>query len=87
MSKVQPATALNPVSIGKIIRQKRKEAQMTQDVTAALCGISKKTLIKIEKGGDVYLSTLMQVLDALGIRLYIEHGQADNHSKVTDDWF
>ena len=44
---------LDPASLGLAIRERRKAARMTQEVTASLCGISKKTLIKIEKGGDV----------------------------------
>ena len=55
---------LDPASLGLAIRERRKAARMTQEVTASLCGISKKTLIKIEKGGDVYLSTLLQVMKA-----------------------
>ena len=43
--------ALDPASLGLAIRERRKAARMTQEVTASLCGISKKTLIKIEKGG------------------------------------
>lgn len=42
---------LDPASLGLAIRERRKAARMTQEVTASLCGISKKTLIKIEKGG------------------------------------
>ena len=42
---------LDPASLGLAIRERRKAAKMTQEVTASLCGISKKTLIKIEKGG------------------------------------
>ena len=62
---------LDPASLGLAIRERRKAARMTQEVTASLCGISKKTLIKIEKGGDVYLSTLLQVMKALGLHLQL----------------
>ena len=66
-----PPRGLDPVALGLAIRDRRKAAHMTQEVAAALCGISKKTLIKIEKGGDVYLSTLLQVMNALGMRLQL----------------
>ena len=66
-----PPRGLDPVALGLAIRDRRKAAHMTQEVTAALCGISKKTLIKIEKGGDVYLSTLLQVMNALGMSLQL----------------
>ncbi|TNI91931.1 helix-turn-helix domain-containing protein [Aeromonas allosaccharophila] len=86
--------ALDPASLGLAIRERRKAARMTQEVTASLCGISKKTLIKIEKGGDVYLSTLQQVMNALGLRLQLvqEAGSPatsdSSQSEVGDDeWF
>lgn len=86
--------ALDPASLGLAIRERRKAAKMTQEVTASLCGISKKTLIKIEKGGDVYLSTLLQVMNALGLRLQLvqEAGSQvtsdSSQSEVGDDeWF
>ncbi len=86
--------ALDPASLGLAIRERRKAARMTQEVTASLCGISKKTLIKIREGGDVYLSTLLQVMNALGLRLQLvqEAGSqitSDNSQpEVADDeWF
>lgn len=62
---------LDPVLLGLYIKDRRVNAKMTQEVTALLCGVSKKTLIKIEKGGDVYFSTLMKVMNSLGIKLSI----------------
>lgn len=89
-----PPKALDPASLGLAIRERRKAAKMTQEVTASLCCISKKTLIKIEKGGDVYLSTLLQVMNALGLRLQLvqEAGSQvtsdSSQSEVGDDeWF
>lgn len=86
--------ALDPASLGLAIRERRKAARMTQEVTASLCGISKKTLIKIEKGGDVYLSTLLQVMKALGLHLQLvqEVGSqvtsGNSQPEVGDDeWF
>ncbi len=85
---------LDPASLGLAIRERRKAARMTQEVTASLCGISKKTLIKIEKGGDVYLSTLLQVMKALGLHLQLvqETGSqatsGNSQPEVGDDeWF
>ncbi|MGY3928048.1 helix-turn-helix domain-containing protein [Aeromonas simiae] len=85
---------LDPASLGVAIRERRKAAKMTQEVTASLCGISKKTLIKIEKGGDVYLSTLLQVMKALGMRLQLEQeagaqlASGNNRPGIDDDeWF
>lgn len=68
--------------IGEAVKQRRLESKMTQEVAAAFCGISKKTLIKIEKGGDVYVSTLLQVFKALGIHLTLDAPTV--HSSDTD---
>ena len=85
---------LDPASLGLAIRKRRKAARMTQEVTASLCGISKKTLIKIEKGGDVYLSTLLQVMKALGLHLQLvqevgsQVASGNSQPEVGDDeWF
>lgn len=84
---------LDPASLGLAIRERRKAAKMTQEVTASLCGISKKTLIKIEKGGDVYLSTLLQVMNALGLRLQLvqdsvaQVASSNSQPEVDDEWF
>ncbi|SIR51423.1 transcriptional regulator, XRE family [Aeromonas sp. RU39B] len=84
---------LDPASLGLAIRDRRKAAKMTQEVTASLCGISKKTLIKIEKGGDVYLSTLLQVMNALGLRLQLvqdtgsQVASSNSQPEVDDEWF
>lgn len=85
---------LDLASLGLAIRERRKAARMTQEVTASLCGISKKTLIKIEKGGDVYLSTLLQVMKALGLHLQLvqevgsQVASGNSQPEVGDDeWF
>ena len=85
---------LDPASLGLAIRERRKAARMTQEVTASLCGISKKTLIKIEKGGDVCRSTLLQVMKALGLRLQLvqemgsQVASGNSQPEVGDDeWF
>ena len=85
---------LDPASLGLAIRERRKATRMTQEVTASLCGISKKTLIKIEKGGDVYLSTLLQVMKALGLHLQLvqevgsQVASGNSQPEVGDDeWF
>ena len=85
---------LDPALLGLAIRERGNAARMPKEVTASLCGISKKTLIKIEKGGDVYLSTLLQVMNALGLRLQLvqEAGSQvtsdSSQSEVGDDeWF
>lgn len=76
--------------LGEQIKQRRLASNMTQEVAASLCGISKKTLIKIEKGGDVYVSTLLQVCQAFGIRLNLQIPQSNGVNTIgdsDDDWF
>ncbi|MCE9786306.1 helix-turn-helix domain-containing protein [Shewanella chilikensis] len=63
------ASPLTPHSLGALIKARRKEAALTLDVAAMLCGVTKKTFIRVEKGEDVYISTVFKILDGLGIRL------------------
>ncbi|WP_420787603.1 helix-turn-helix domain-containing protein [Shewanella chilikensis] len=60
---------LTPYASGAWIKARRKEAALTQDVAAMLCGVTKKTFIRVEKGEDVYISTVFKILDGLGISL------------------
>ncbi|WP_335916271.1 helix-turn-helix domain-containing protein [Shewanella algae] len=60
---------LTPHSLGALIKARRKEAALTLDVAAMLCGVTKKTFIRVEKGEDVYISTVFKILDGLGIHL------------------
>ncbi|GGP45400.1 antitoxin HipB [Shewanella algicola] len=63
------ASALNQQSLGLLIKETRNNAALTQDVAAMLCGVTKKTLIRVEKGEDVYLSTVFKVLNGLGVSI------------------
>ncbi|MBO2651197.1 helix-turn-helix domain-containing protein [Shewanella algae] len=63
------ASTLTPHSLGALIKARRKEAALTLDVAAMLCGVTKKTFIRVEKGEDVYISTVFKILDGLGISL------------------
>lgn len=45
----------------------RKDQKMTQQELADMAGISRRTLILIEQGGDCALSTLRRLYTALGI--------------------
>ena len=61
--------ALKIEEIGETIRQRRKEMDVTLENLELVSGISRKTLIKLEKGGDVKFSTLTTVLGLLGLHL------------------
>ncbi len=59
-------------TIGKYIKQRRKELNVTQPVLATLSGIGLNTLVAIERGaGNPQIDTLNTVLDTLGLQLNI----------------
>ncbi len=61
--------ALTASEIGQTIRQRRKQLGFTlSDIEEATC-ISKKTIIKIEMGGDAKFSTITTLLSILGLSL------------------
>lgn len=74
---------LNQQSLGLLIKETRNSAALTQDVAAMLCGVTKKTLIRVEKGEDVYLSTVFKILNGLGIRI----DTAQNHNADPNVWY
>ena len=61
------ANALKLEEIGERIRLRRKKLKYTLEDIEKATGISRKTLIKLEKGGDVRFSTLTTVLSILVI--------------------
>ena len=63
------ANALKLEEIGERIRLRRKKLKYTLENIEKATGISRKTLIKLEKGGDVRFSTLTTVLSILGLTL------------------
>lgn len=72
--------ALNQQSLGLLIKETRKHAALTQNVAAMLCGVTKKTLIRVEKGEDVYISTVFKILNGLGISiLTAQQSEADSN--------
>ncbi|MCE9786313.1 helix-turn-helix domain-containing protein [Shewanella chilikensis] len=48
------------------MKARRKEAALTQDVAAMLCGVTNKTLIRVEMAEDVSISTVFKILHGLG---------------------
>ena len=60
-------------SIGKRIRERRKELGVNQQTLADLAGVGINTLLAIERGeGNPLLSTLVAILDTLGLQLDIK---------------
>ena len=63
--------------IGSRVRNVRRERGMRQVDLAALAGISRYTLIKLERGqlADVMYKTLLAILAPLGLELRVEAGR------------
>lgn len=90
--------ALSLEEIGVSVRLKRKALDYTLDDLELLTGVSKRTLIKLEAGGDVRYSTLLKVLSAVGLVLAfngpsvedlrkIRNGTYSTNSEDNIDWF
>ena len=61
---------LSPASIGKIVRQRRREMRLTQSDAAALCKVGTRFLSELENGKPtLHLGKVMQVLRAFGLQV------------------
>lgn len=74
-------SSLNQQSLGSLVKENRKKAGLTQEVAAMLCGVTKKTFIRVEKGEDVYISTVFKILDGLGIAIVDKQNSSENASE------
>jgi len=64
-------------NIGKFIKARRTQQKLSTQDTALLCNISSHTLNKIENGFEgVKFSTLLSVMNALGITLHVAPWEA-----------
>lgn len=83
--------ALSLKVIGETIRHRRKQLKYTLEDIEMMTEISRKTLIKLEKGGDVRFSTLTTVLSILGLMLdFSDQTKAllqDQSENIDDDWY
>ena len=69
----QQPDVLTPELLGQFIRAKRTQSGLRIDDAAALLGVAKDTLSKLERGhSGAQLGTLLQVLNGLGIALKVE---------------
>ena len=59
--------------IGTIIKERRKHLGVNQQTLADLAGVGLNTLVAIERGeGNPQLSTLLTILDTLGLQMDIK---------------
>ena len=83
--------ALSLKVIGETIRHRRKQLKYTLEDIEMMTEISRKTLIKLEKGGDVRFSTLTTVLSILGLTLdFSDQTKAllqDQSENIDNDWY
>ena len=73
-------SSLDQHSLGSMVKDSRKKAGLTQEVAAMLCGVTKKTFIRVEKGEDVYISTVFKILDGLGVAIVAKQNKRANAS-------
>ena len=59
-------------NLGDMIKYKRTKSKLSIKRTAMLCQISDKTLRSIEKGDNANSSTLLSVINMLGLKLRLE---------------
>lgn len=66
----QPLTAK---LIGQIIKARRTQSNLRLEDAAALCGVAKDTMMKIEHGqATCQLGSVLQICAGLGINLYVK---------------
>ena len=60
-------------TIGKQISERRKQLGISQHTLADLAGVGINTLVAMERGtGNPSLSTLLKVLDCLGLKMTVK---------------
>lgn len=67
-----------PMELGKIIRHKRKEIGVRQEIAAGMAGVGTKFLSQLENGKETAeLGKTLQVLRKMGLEVYIFPRSAD----------
>ncbi|PHQ55809.1 MAG: hypothetical protein COA30_06005 [Sulfurimonas sp.] len=56
-------------TLGEMIKYKRTKSKLSIKKTAQLCGISDKTLRTVENGGNINTSTLITIINMLGLKM------------------
>lgn len=71
--------------LGEAIKARRTQSNLRLEDAAALCGVAKQTLLRIEHGQDTsQLGNVLQICESLGITLYIKPWQETNEAE--DGW-
>lgn len=61
------AEALQAYQIGEIIKNARKQQNLTQEELGERIGVKKAQVSRLEKGGNITIPTMCRVFKALGI--------------------
>ena len=78
MAKSQYIGIMTQQDIGRAIKERRKKLRVNQQTLADLAGVAVNTLVAIERGeGNPQLSTLLTILDTLGLQADINIKQLD----------
>lgn len=76
---------ISPELVGKAVQAKRTQSQLRLEDAAALCGVAKQTLMKIEHGyPNTQLATVLQVCASLGLSITILPWQVEE--EVDNEW-
>lgn len=77
---------LTPTLLGDAVRARRTQSGLTLPDAAALCGVAKDTLMKVEHGvPTVRMDSVLQICSSLGITLHIVSWQ--NKMDAADEWY
>ena len=64
--------------IGNAIKMRRKKLGINQQTLAAIANVAVNTIVAVERGeGNAQLSTLLALLDSLGLQLDVNLKQLD----------
>lgn len=67
--------------IGNSIRERRKDLNVNQRTVAELSGVAVNTLLAVERGeGNPQLSSLLSILDTLGLQIDITVKQLNDET-------
>lgn len=67
--------------IGEAVRERRKKLNVNQQTLADLAGVAVNTVVAIERGeGNPQLTTLLTILDTLGLQADINLKQLEYES-------
>jgi len=76
--------ALGP-QIGQVILEERTRRDLTQEDLGGMAGVARETIVAVEKGTELRLSTLGKIAAALGVTPSILIAQAERKTGDAHD--